>query len=168
VPYGLPLCHHIHIHNYHIFSCHSNHQSNIILFNPKQFHTYLLLVFWPHSVFGQNHLCVTMLHWDSTIQKCFTVRRFPVPCQPSGRSSHPIRTTICHCSIRPNGVPYRPDSRQTKHHPSGRRVSPSRPSTVSRRFYPAYIRPDVSAARPDDSQYSISFRFLSKFQERED
>jgi hypothetical protein len=33
---------------------------------------------------------------------------------------------------------------------------------------PAYIRPDVSAARPDASQYSISLRFLSKFQERED
>jgi hypothetical protein len=26
-----------------------------------------------------------MLHRDSTIQKCFRVRRFPVPCQPSGR-----------------------------------------------------------------------------------
>jgi hypothetical protein len=45
---------------------------------------------------------------------------------------------------------------------------PSGRYTVSRRFYPACIRPDVSAARPDASQYSISFRFLSKFQERED
>jgi hypothetical protein len=32
---------------------------------------------------------------------------------------------------------------------------------------PACIRPDVSAARPDASQYSISLRFLSEFQERE-
>jgi hypothetical protein len=127
-----------------------------------------MLVFWPHSVFGQNHLCVTMLHRDSTIKKCFRVRRFLVPCQSSGQSSHPVRTTICHCSIRPGDVPYRPDSRQTKHHPSGRRVFPSGPSTVSRRFYPVCIRPDVSAARPDASQYSITFRFLSKFQERED
>jgi hypothetical protein len=39
---------------------------------------------------------------------------------------------------------------------------------MSRRFYPACIRSDVSAARPDAYQYSISFRFLSKFQERED
>jgi hypothetical protein len=109
-----------------------------------------------------------MLHRDSTIQKCFTVRRFSVPCQPSRRSSHPVQTTICHCSIRPDDVPYRQDSRQTKHHPSERRVSPSRPSTVSRRFYPACIHPDVSVARPDASLYSISFRFLSKFQERED
>jgi len=109
-----------------------------------------------------------MLHRDSTIQKCFRVRRFSVPCQSSGRSSHPVRTTICHCSIRADDLPYRLDSRQTKYHPSGRRVSPSGPSTVSRRFYPSCIRPDVSAARPDASQYSISFRFLSKFQERED
>jgi hypothetical protein len=127
-----------------------------------------LLVFWPHSVFGQNHLYVTILHKDSTIQKCFRVRRFSVPCQPSGRSNHPVWTTTCHCSICPDDVPYRPDSRQTKHHPSGRRVSPSGPSTVSRRFYLVCIRPDVSVARPDTSQYSISFRFLSKFQERED
>jgi len=107
-----------------------------------------------------------MLHMDSTIQKCFRVRRFSAPYQPSGRSSHPVRTTICHCSIRPNDMPYRQDSRQTKHHPSGRRVSPSEPSTVSRRFYPACIRPDISTARPNASQYSISFRFLSKFQEK--
>jgi hypothetical protein len=112
-------------------------------------------------VFGQNHLCVTMVHMDSTIQKCFRVRRFSVPCLPSGRPSVTVPSvwTI---------EPYRSDSRQTKHHPSGRRISPSGPSTVSRRFYPACIRPDVSVARLDASQYSISFRFLSKFQERED
>jgi hypothetical protein len=127
-----------------------------------------VLVFWPHFVFGQNHLCVTMLHKDSSIHKCFRVRRFSVPCQPSRRSSHPVQTTICHCSIHPDDVPYRPDSRQTKHHPSERRVSPSGPFIVSRRFYPACIYPDVLAACPDASQYSISFRILSKFQERED
>jgi hypothetical protein len=101
-----------------------------------------------------------MLHRDSTIQKCFRVRRFSVPCQPSRRPSHPVRTPICHCSIRPDAVPYCPDSRQTKPHPSGRRVSPSRPSTMSRRFCPACIRPDVSAARLDTSQYSNSLRFF--------
>jgi len=71
-----------------------------------------------------------------------------------------VRMTICHCSIRPDDVPYRPNSRQTKHHPSGRRVSPSGPSTMLRRFYPACIGPDVSAAHPDASQYLISFRFF--------
>jgi hypothetical protein len=35
-------------------------------------------------------------------------------------------------------------------------------------YVPACIRSDVSASRLDASQYSISFWFLSKFQERED
>jgi len=111
-------------------------------------------------VWTKSIVCVKMLHRDSTIQKCFRVRRISIPCQTSGRSSHPVQTPICHCSIRPDYVPYRPDSRQTKHHPSGRRVSPSGPSTVSRRFYPACIRSDVSAVRPDASQYSNSLRFF--------
>jgi hypothetical protein len=64
-----------------------------------------------------------------------------------------VRTSIYHCSIRP-------DSRQTKHHPFGRRVSPSGPSTVSRRVYPACIYLDVSAACPDASQYLNSLRFF--------
>jgi hypothetical protein len=57
-------------------------------------------------------------------------------------------------------VPYRPDARQTKHHPFGRRAFPYGPSTVSRRFCPTCIRPDVSAARPDASLYSTSSRFF--------
>jgi hypothetical protein len=60
-------------------------------------------------------------------------------------------------------MPYRPDASQTKHHPSGRRAFPSRPSTVSRRFYPACIRQDVSVARPDASRYSTSLRFFPSF-----
>jgi hypothetical protein len=43
--------------------------------------------------------------------------------------------------------------------PSRRCTFPSGPSTVSRSFYPACIRPDVSAARPDASRYSTSLRF---------
>jgi hypothetical protein len=73
---------------------------------------------------------------------------------------HPVRTPICHCSILPDDVPYRLDARQTKHHPFGRRAFPSGPSTVSRRFCPTCIRPDVSTARPDASLYSNSFRFF--------
>jgi hypothetical protein len=57
-------------------------------------------------------------------------------------------------------MPYRPNASQTKHHPSERRAFPSGPSTVSRSFYPACIRPDVSAARPDASRYSTSLRFF--------
>jgi len=73
---------------------------------------------------------------------------------------HLVRTPICHYSIYLDDVPYRPDARQTKHHPFGRRTFPSGPSTVSRRFCPTYICPDVSAARPEASLYSNSFRFF--------
>jgi hypothetical protein len=73
---------------------------------------------------------------------------------------HPVWTPICHCSIHPDDVPYCPDARQTKHYPFGRREFPSGPSTVSRRFYPACIRLDISAARPNASLYSNSFRFF--------
>jgi hypothetical protein len=80
-------------------------------------------------------------------------RRIQVPCQPSGGRVIPSRRPSVHCSIRPNNVPYRPDARQTKHHLSGRCAFPSGPSTMSRSFYPACIRPDAS-------QYSTSFRFF--------
>jgi hypothetical protein len=65
-----------------------------------------------------------------------------------------------HCFIHSDDVPYRPNASQTKHHPSGRRALPSGPSTELRSFYPACIRPDVSAARPDTSQYSTNLRFF--------
>jgi hypothetical protein len=87
------------------------------------------------------------------ILHCLIVRRFPIPCQSSGRSCHPVRTLIC-----------------PLFHPSGRRVlpfgrpdrtciirpddvlSPSGPSLFREATVPACIRPDVSAARPDASQ----------------
>jgi hypothetical protein len=67
-----------------------------------------------------------MLHRDSTIQKCFRVRRFPVPCQssgqcviPSGRLSvtvpsvrttcHTVRTPDRPSIIRSDDVHFRPD-----------------------------------------------------------
>jgi hypothetical protein len=107
-----------------------------------------LLVFWPHSMFGQNHLCVTMLHMDSTIQKCFRVRRFSVPSQSFGWSSHPVRTT-CHTVWTPDRPSIiRPDDMSLH----------LDPLLCRERFYLACIRSDVSAARPDASQYSISSR----------
>jgi len=51
---------------------------------------------------------------DSTIQSdvrrfWLQVKRIQVPCQPSGRSSHPVRTPICQ-PFQPSGrLPYRPD-----------------------------------------------------------
>jgi len=56
----------------------------------------------------------------------------------------PASTVRKKCSFRPDPILYREFS------------------------VPACIRPDVSVSCPDASQYSISFWFLSKFQERED
>jgi hypothetical protein len=75
---------------------------------------------------------------------------FPVS-RPDDRAI-PSGRPFVHCSIRLDDVPYRPDSRQTKHHPSGRRTFPSKPSLFQEATVPACIRPDVSAARPDASQ----------------
>jgi hypothetical protein len=60
-----------------------------------------------------------MLHRDSTVQKCFSVRRFPVPCQPSGRLSvtvpsvrttcHTVRTLDRSSIISSDDVHFRPD-----------------------------------------------------------
>jgi hypothetical protein len=88
------------------------------------------------------------------------VRRFPVPCQPSGRRVILSGRSSVHYSIRPDDVPYRPDARQTKHHPSGRRVSRSDPSLCREVFVPSCIRPDDSTAHPDAFQYSTYFRFF--------
>jgi hypothetical protein len=67
-----------------------------------------LLVFWPYSVFGQNHLYVKdVANRDSTVHS--EVRRnskFPVSC-PDDVSSRP--DAYCSCSIHPDDVPYRPD-----------------------------------------------------------
>jgi hypothetical protein len=70
-----------------------------------------------------------------------------VPCQPSGRPS-------VHCSIRLDNalLPY---GRQTdQHHPPGRRArSVWTPTLYREASVPACIRPDVSAARLDASQF---------------
>jgi hypothetical protein len=89
-------------------------------------------------LFGQNHLYVKMrFNRDSAIQKSF--RRFcklekSILCQSFGRRVIPFGRSYVHCSIRPEDVPYRPDTRQTKHHSSERRGFSSGPSTVSRSF----------------------------------
>jgi hypothetical protein len=58
-------------------------------------------------VWTKSLKCKDVVNRDSTIQS-LQVRRIQVPCQPSGRSSHPVRTPIC-----------------PLFHPSGRRVIPS-------------------------------------------
>jgi hypothetical protein len=122
----------------------------------------LLVCDWPHSVFGQNLLFVKMLyHRDSTIQKCFRVRRFSVPCQPSGRPSHPIRT------------PFYPLL-----HPSRRRAIPSgrqtdQASSVRTRYISVRtlhcIEKLLSSLHPSGRLLLLDQSLiLSKFQLRED
>jgi hypothetical protein len=70
-------------------------------------------------VWTKSIVCVKLLHRDSTIQKCFRVRRISIPCQPSGRPfvTVPSVRTTCHIVqtpnrpsiIRPDDVSLRPD-----------------------------------------------------------
>jgi hypothetical protein len=106
---------------------------------------------------------------DSTIQKCFRKsalctshkNRFPISrpddCAiPSGRPS-------VHCSIRLDDVPYRPDARQTKHHPSGRRVFSVRTLHCIEKllFQLAFVQ---TTQQPVRTPFSIrlGFRFFPK------
>jgi hypothetical protein len=133
-----------------------------------------VLVFWPYSVFGQNHLCVKMrkqgFHFQSDVSRfCLQVRRISSSLsavwtiEPSHPDAHlstvPSIQTMCH----PLRTPYSPAS-------SVRTTCSFRPDpyTVSRSFCSSLLRPDVSAARPDAYQFSNSSLILSKFQERED
>jgi hypothetical protein len=84
--------------------------------------------------------------------------QFPVS-RPDDRAIPSGRLSVL-CSIRPDDVPFRPDARQTKYHPSGRRIFPSGPSLIREATVLACICPDVSAARPDASQSSINSKFF--------
>jgi hypothetical protein len=92
-----------------------------------------------------------------------------VPRQLSRRSSHPAQMPL-YPLFHPSGRPVIPSESQIdQHHPSGQRAPSVRTPTLYREVsVPAYIRPDVSAARPDASQFSNDSMILSKFQERED
>jgi hypothetical protein len=106
----------------------------------------LLVCNWPHSV-GQNHFFVKMLfNRDSSIQNAS--RRFCTVCKSEN-------SVPCQLSRRPSGCP----TIQSIICPDDENI-PSEPSFVSRSFEsaPACFRPDVSAARLDDSQCSTSFR----------
>jgi len=103
-----------------------------------------VLVFWPHSVFGQG-FCKDAVNRDSTIQS-LQVRRIQVPCQPSGRSNHPVQSAIC-----------------TLFHPSGRRVIPS-----GQPDRPSIIHPDDVPLRPNPPlcrEGSIQLASVQTFQQ---
>jgi len=81
-----------------------------------------VLVFWPHSVFGKNHLYVRMLQ---TWIPLFRVKseEFQSSLSAVRTMCHLVRTLIC-LLLHPSGRCVIPSGRQTlQHHPSGRRAS---------------------------------------------
>jgi hypothetical protein len=95
---------------------------------------YTLLVFWPHSVFGQNHLYVRMLQTGIPL---FRVKseEFQSSLSAIRMMCHPVRTSIC-LLFHPSGRRVFPSGRQTdKHHLSRRRISSVRTPTLYRQAY---------------------------------
>jgi hypothetical protein len=81
-----------------------------------------LLIFWPHSMFGQNHLYVRMLQTGIPL---FRVKseEFQSSLSAVRTMCHPVRTAIC-LLLHPSGRCVIPSGRQTlQYHPSGRRAS---------------------------------------------
>jgi len=71
-----------------------------------------LLVFWTHSVFGQNRLYVRMLQTGIPL---FGVKseEFQSSLSAVRTMCHPVGRPSVYCSIRPDDVSFRPDVRQT-------------------------------------------------------
>jgi hypothetical protein len=81
-----------------------------------------MLVFWPHSVFGQNHLYVRMLQIGIPL---FRVKseEFQSSLSAVRTMCHPVRMPIC-LMLHPSGLCVIPSGCHTvQHHPSGRRAS---------------------------------------------
>jgi hypothetical protein len=125
-------------------------------------------------VWTKSLKCKDVVNRDSTIQSdvrrfCLQVRRISSSLsavrtiEPSLPDAHLSTVPLVRTTCPPVRTPDRPAS-------SVRTKCSFRPDPILYRevSMPACIHPDVSAGRPDASQYSISFRFLSKFQERED
>jgi hypothetical protein len=116
-------------------------------------------------LFGQNHLYVKdvvlqgipLFRRVSEDSACKTENlRFPVSC-PNNRAIPSGRPSV-HYSIHPDDEPYRPDARQTKHHPSKRLSSPSGHLSVIDQLQilskfnlreDCFNRPDDVDSRPD-------------------
>jgi hypothetical protein len=128
----------------------------------------LLVCNWPHFV-GQNHFVVKILfNMDSTIQN--TSRRFyadyksenSIPCQPSGRRVIPFGRPVVQSFSLPNDMSYRLDTHQTKASSVWTTWIPvwTFLCVEKLRTATACIRPDVSTARPDNSQCSIKLQIF--------
>jgi hypothetical protein len=92
---------------------------------------------WPNSDWTKSLVCkddVSQGFHYSDNSALVVSQEKPVPCQPSGRRTIPSGRSSVHISSHPDDVPYRLDTRQTKHHSSGRRGFPSGPFTISRSF----------------------------------
>jgi len=109
----------------------------------------LLVCNWPHSV-GENHFFVKLLfNRDSAIQKCFQ------------KILHNLQSQKIWFSVsRPDDMSYRPDTHLSK-------ASSIRTTWITvwtflcvekLRTAPACIRPNNSAACPDDSQCSVKLQ----------
>jgi len=126
----------------------------------------VLVCNWLHSI-EQNHFVVLMLfNRVSTIQKCFQkilhsfqVRKL-VPCQPSGRRVIPSGRPVVQSSSRLDDVSYCPNAHQTKASSVWKTWIFVRTFLYVEklRTAPACIRPNVSAARPNNSQCSIKLQ----------
>jgi hypothetical protein len=90
----------------------------------------LLVCNWPHSVL-QGIPLFKSISEDSACK----LEDFRFPASRSDDRAILSRRSFVHCSICPDDVPYRPDARQIKHHPSGRRRLPFGPFIASRSFY---------------------------------
>jgi hypothetical protein len=127
-----------------------------------------VLVFWPYSVFGQNHLCVNdAANRDSTFQsEVRRITKFPVS-RPDDVSSRPDAHLSTVPSVRTTCHSVRTSDRQAS---SVQTTCFFRSDTyiASRSFCANLLRPDVSAARLDAYQFLNGSLILSKFQERED
>jgi hypothetical protein len=90
-----------------------------------------LLVFWPHSVFGQNHLCVKdALNRDSAIQSI--IRRFCLQKSENSSCLSAVRTPF-YPLFHQSGQLVIPSKHHTdKHYLSGRRASSVRTPTLYR------------------------------------
>jgi hypothetical protein len=140
-------------------------QTGQVIFVPEWPKWEFVSILASFCVWTKSLKCKDAVNRDSTIQSLqnsssLSAVRTIEPSRPDAHlSTVPSVRTTCHtvrtldrpassvrtkCSFRPDPILYREVS------------------------VPACISPDVSAACPETSQYSIRFGFLSKFQERED
>jgi hypothetical protein len=110
---------------------------------------------WKKSLVYRDAMLQGIPLFRSDVRRFYTTFKtevFKVPVSRPDDHAIPSGRPSVYYSIRLDDVPYRPDTSQTKHHPSGRRAFSVRTLLYREATVPSCIRPDVSAARPDASQ----------------